>query len=305
MQRLFKRPQWFRSKATSQDQKRPYIVPTGFGFVFGTLALVQLIMAITAQNNLIYLFVFTEVSIALASMFFSNSNIHRAQLASMEAMTCFANEESWVEIQLKNTKPSYQLYLKWSFQKNGSYPLLPSSHQIQIPWTPRRRGLQALPKLVIESTFPFGLLRCWKVIRSKKEVLVLPERKGNASYPSSTRGDSTVDQLGLFHDIRKFQRGDWPRRIDWRASQRSQQMMIRRYEEESAVQLDFSWEQTAHLKDIEERISQLALWIDIAERQGAHYSLRVGSWNSGRYRGPQHWQKCFEFLALIDESGLR
>ena len=78
--------------------------------------------------------------------------------------------------------------------------------------------------------------------------------------------------------------------------------MIRRFEEESAVQLDFNWEQTSGIKEFEDRVSQLALWVDQAERQGAEYSLQVGNWKSGRSRGPNHWNRCFEYLALMEKG---
>ena len=301
--RRFKRPQWVQFRSWDTSHKRPYIFPTGFGFAFGLIAVLQLMMAIFSQNNLIYLFVFSEISIALSSMFFTNNNMHRVQLSQISVTTSFAHEETSAEVSLINSKPTYQLQARWSFSKMP-IPFPASGSQVQIPWTPRRRGYQKLPRLVIESSFPFGLLRAWKVIRSEKEILVFPQRKGNPGFPTTSRGDRSLDQQGLFHDLRPFQRGDWPRRIDWRASQRAQQLLLRRYEEETAMQLDFCWEQTRLIGDFEDRISQLALWIDQAERQGAQYSLQIGNWNSGRSLGGNHWNRCFEYLALLDEAKL-
>ena len=307
MLRLFKRPQWFRSKTgITGATKRPFIFPTGFGFAFGSLAFIQLIMAIASQNNLIYLFVFSEISIALASMFYTNLNIHRVRLDEIKTTDCFANEANWVEIYLKTLKdkPIYQTSLRWNSEKTG-LSLAPNTLFLSISWTPRKRGLQKLPALTVESSYPFGLLRSWKIQRSHQEILVFPARRGNVAFPPSAIGDKAVDKQGLFYDLRPFQRGDWPRRIDWRASQRAQKLLIRRFEEESSMQLAFEWSDTAHLTNAEERISQLALWVDTAEKQSSDYSLRIGAWNSGRGRGYAHWRKCMEHLALMSTKGLK
>jgi uncharacterized protein (DUF58 family) len=149
------------------------------------------------------------------------------------------------------------------------------------------------------------LLRSWRLQRSDKEVVVFPCRRGNTNFPAAATGDQAVDNQGLFYDLRPFQRGDWPRRIDWRASQRAQKLLIRRFEEESSVQLHFDWRQTAHLPHGEDRISQLALWVDKAEKQARDYSLQVGPWHSGRGRGPHHWQKCMQHLALVSLRELK
>ncbi len=257
-------------------------------------------MAIASQNNLIYLFVFAEISIALASMFYTNLNIHRVSLKEISTGDCFAQEPNWVEVHLQtlNDKPIYQTSLRWNFEKEG-LSLPPATLMVAIPWAPRRRGRQRPPALTIESTYPFGLLRSWKLQRSDTEVIVYPARRGASGFPSSSVGDRAVDKQGLFYDLRPFQRGDWPRRIDWRASQRAQKLLIRRFEEESSMQLEFHWSQTAHLKNGEDRISQLALWVDKAEKQSSDYSLQVGSWSSGRGRGPAHWRRCMEHLALM------
>lgn len=263
-------------------------------------------MAIASQNNLIYLFVFAEISIALSSMFYTNLNIHRVRLRDISVSDSFAQEPNWVEVSLTTLKdkPIYQTSVRWSTEKTG-LPLPPATLSIAIPWTPRRRGQQRLPSLTIESSFPFGLLRSWKLQRTGQEVIVFPSRRGSSNFPSSSVGDRAVDKQGLFYDLRPFQRGDWPRRIDWRASQRAQKLLIRRFEEESSLQLQFHWQQTSHLPNIEERISQLALWVDKAEKQKTDYSLQVGPWNSGRGHGYGHWQKCMQHLALLSVKDLK
>ncbi len=277
------------------------------------LSLIQLIMAIGSQNNLIYLFVFSEISIALSSMFFTNSNILKTRLKKMKCSTAFAGEETWVQVQLFNGKkiPPQNLQVSWTkAQTDFKFPLdsfletFLENLQFSLPWIPKRRGLQSYPRLRIQSTFPFGLLRAWKVLQTEGELLVFPKRQGSPVFPISASLQSAQENAGLFFDLRVFAPGDSPRRIDWKASLRTQQFLIRRFEQEGTPRLNFIWQQTEKLPLFEDRVSQLALWVDLAERESAVYSLCIGSWQSKQSSGPSHWKDCLEYLALLEETKL-
>ncbi len=306
MLQAFRHPRWFQSKNWKLPTNKTFILPTGFGVAFGFLALIQLMMAIASQNNLIYLFVFSEISVALASMFFTNLNVQKMRIESASIESCFADEDNLLTLSLpkQKQKPSYQLAVRWR-DKTEPFEIPPQQDQIQIPWRPLKRGRHTLPSLVLESSFPFGLLRAWKIENLNQEITVYPSRRGSPQFPATLSGQTSLQERGLFFDLRAFQKGDSPQRIDWRASQRSQKILIRRYEEDSNLQLQFDLSQVTHLQGLETQISQLALWIDQAERQGASYSLQIDSWNSGIGQGFSHWHQCLEYLALLKPEDMK
>ena len=53
--------------------------------------------------------------------------------------------------------------------------------------------------------------------------------------------------------------------------------------------------------DLETRLSQLARWVVIAERQNHAYGLRLGGQRIAPGRGEQHFHACLRALALFEE----
>ncbi len=93
-------------------------------------------------------------------------------------------------------------------------------------------------------------------------------------------------------------------RIDWRASARRQELLVKNFEEMEKPSLRFSWEQTENIVSAEDRISQLCLWVDLADRQGHAYSLELGPHATGMDRGPAHRKACLKILAMISVAEL-
>ena len=92
------------------------------------------------------------------------------------------------------------------------------------------------------------------------------------------------------------------RRIDWRASARRQELLVKNLEENNKAPLVFKWEFTTHLGDFEQRISQLCLWVDEAERRGHQYALSVGDSLVEMDNGIAHWKKCMRVLSLLQPA---
>ena len=284
-------------------------MPTGFGVAFAGMILVLLVMAIGYTNNLIYFFVFFTTSICLTTMMVTNANIDRVFVKDVIATDLFMNEEAALEVILHNRKKNSSWGLKLFWSKKDSSTFLVEAPALQdqrtlVSWIPTKRGETSLPLLILESTFPFGLLRSWKRWKSSDAVLVFPERKGQTTFPNLSREAKGVDTTGLFREHRVFQASDSPRRIDWRVAAKQQKLLVKKFEAPEKSLLHFHWDQTRHLPSFEERLSQLALWIDLAEKQGHIYSVNIGSFDAKESQGEDHWRECMEFLARLEPSEL-
>ncbi len=298
MRRLFRLPLEFQLRASNNGfKKRPFIIPTGFGLLFGALAFVQLVMAISSQNNLIYFFVFAEISIALTSMFFTNYNIYRTYLKKISSQELYAQENNTVFIELASSdkKTPFHVFVRWNFEKNSTYAS--DSAIYELFWKPKRRGYQKFPKVHFESQFPFGLLKSWKVCQTTDSILVFPQRKGSLDIFKSSSSDQESSSQGLFQELKEYQRGDSPRRIDWRASQRTQKLLVKKFEDQKSSKMNLDWEYTRHLGSIEDRISQMALWVDVAQTKNFDFQVILPGWTSGVGSGKEHARSCLTKLA--------
>jgi uncharacterized protein (DUF58 family) len=121
-----------------------------------------------------------------------------------------------------------------------------SSASTSVSVTPVRRGPVSLPGPRASSSFPFGIIRKSVTERQPARVLVRPR-------VHALRRDALADTLGEaawgtgrprrrglgdeFVGLRDYTPGDSPRRIDWRASARSESLVVRQHAHAPAPRL--------------------------------------------------------------------
>ena len=105
----------------------------------------------------------------------------------------------------------------------------------------RNRGRYQFGPITVTTRFPLGLVRRGTRLNSKNELLVhprigalLPEWRRLLQHSVELVSDVKT-QAGPFHDelsrIREFRTGDDPRMIHWKTSARTNELMVREYEE--------------------------------------------------------------------------
>ncbi len=298
---LYKKIQQFLFK----NKTRTYIVPTSFGFAFAVLGLVLFALAVGAANNLAYIFIFFLISVALTSMSITNKNVDGLIISEPTGGIIFAEEPCNLGVLIQNKNATcvrdLEIYGKGYDQKLILNELDSGLEvSILVPWTAPRRGLINSPIFISQSDYPFGLLRAWKVFEFPKKFFVFPARKGDPTFPPLSVVSQENKNGGLFKDHRFYTSSDPLSRIDWKASARRQSHLIKTFEESENHSLYFCWEQTSHLNDFEARVSQLALWLDKAEKSGLLYSVKINDHQTLFESGKSHYLKCLEFLALMN-----
>lgn len=280
------------------------------------MSFIMLALAIGYLNNLLYFFVFLLISMALTGMWLTNKNVDSVVVRQIEALDLFANESGLFLLHIENKRPHiflYDIQISWQKNKEASEALiLKEVHLGQnqyLSFRPQQRGWQNIPRVVIQSVFPFHMLRAWKYYETSEKILIFPERKGQSEFPRTEGGlfsDNNqrlqVESEGLFRDHRDFQKTDSPNRIDWRRSLKHQKHLVRNYESPAEQNIQFTWQQTAHLESFEERVSQLALWVDLAFRQNYLFSLKLQDEPTGFDRTNEHYRFCMRQLALLQPA---
>lgn len=246
-------------------------------------------------------------------MYVANRNLEFIRFKNAYCGDIFAKQSNPVKITIENiynkNRYAFNVLLKATDGEpvvTKEIPEIPALNErfVELSWTPQKRGWQSLPRFQIESTYPFDMLRAWRNYLSSDKVLVFPEKKGNNSFPITSRSSQNAGQQGLFRDHREYSAGDQVRRIDWRASTKHQDLLVKVFENDESNSYEFSWGDTKHLTNFEARISQLALWIDLCERQNASYSLKIGSTQLKLNRGLNHYRECMQYLAELTSKDL-
>jgi len=290
--------------------KFPLAYPTvGFGallFVLGAMW-----YAASSQNSAaIYLLLFMLASVFLVSIPHTLTNLASVTLKVESAKPTFAGDEVCLPVEVVNSSRA---------TRYGIEVVLPDAHKtrervdcisresaarLTLRFPAHHRGEYTIERLNLTSCYPLGFVRASKRVVSNQTYLVYPKPAGSSQLPTndSRFGDGWAEQgLGPgddFAGVRDYVPGESQRHIDWKAVARGQPLMTKEFatETKGAVRLDFF---RLRFADVEEKLSQLTLWVIEAERARRPYGLRLPGVEISPALGQMHFHRCLRALSLF------
>jgi uncharacterized protein (DUF58 family) len=274
-------------------------------------------MAIGYGNNIQYFFVFLLVSMGITIAWTTNKNIESLVIEDLKNHYVFAKEKNWLTAQLVNLNNKkinlWDLEFAAQYREKENNEIhkieeLQKKADLNVIWEPDKRGYNQSPRILVQSEFPFFLLRAWKYFEKPKNVLVFPERKGikNLQFllAAQTNKDeaSKNDNEGLFRDYREFQNSDSPSRIDWKRSVKHRKHLVKNYEKSGERKILIEWSLTEGLGNFEDRLSQMTYWVDQCFQSNEFYSMKINDYQTDYKSDISHYKSCLEKLALLNEQ---
>jgi uncharacterized protein (DUF58 family) len=290
---------------------RIYILPTGFGFLFLFGAVLMIFIGAAYQNNLVNMLAFFMLSLIFVSMVQTANNLKDVVVEAIEVEGGHAGREFVVTSVLRNSGKDPRFNLETNLNKKkprlayeNVQPLLPLSRiKLRASYSAGRRGKETTNTLTVHTTYPLGLFRSWVKIEHPSEYYIYPALKGSMPLPSGGQGQTAshlANQKGGddFHGHRRYVIGDSFNHIDWKARARGRPLLIKEFSEGSPQALAFSYDSLSHLEP-EDRLSQLAQWIDQARTRRLPYLLILPDLVIPPGHGHTHAVRCFEALATF------
>ncbi|MGK0297024.1 MAG: hypothetical protein ACI9XC_000624 [Gammaproteobacteria bacterium] len=302
-------------KGINVSRKRLYIFPTRHGLVFGIMLAVMMMGAINYTNSMAYMLTFLLISLFLVCILHTYRNLRGLIVSTNNARSVFAGEIAEFPIIFDNRNSPQRSSISihpWptrrkrkKIQQNGvEYTRIDTEQLVRdvLPMQTTSRGYLKPERLRIHSAYPLGLFRAWSYLSCKSFCLVFPKPEGDSRLPyftEHTTQDQKGEQIGTddFIGFRQYRPGDSIRNIDWKILAREQGVMVKKFSGSGARQLIIHWDQTSHLDNIEKKISQLALWIIRAEKNGLRYGLVLPDIKIDLDHGEKHQLKCLGMLA--------
>jgi len=310
---------WWQARQPVADihrttQRNVYIVPTLAGLAFcGTLG-VLLLASINEQLSLGYGLTFALTGAGLASMHTTHANLRGLQMDLKAPDGVHAGDEFTLELRLHNAGSArFGIAVSALLDSGATEPAwvdVPAlGHAVlRLRLPALKRGLAALPRLVISTRFPLGFFRAWSYWRPASQVWVYPRAEdvlapfptqaeaGGGEAASTRQSASGTD----FSGVRSYRRGDSMKQILWRKSglalDQGLPPWVRETEAPLARDLWLDWRDTQG-RDTETRLSRLTAWVLAAERLGQPYGLRLAGRELPPALGAAHRQACLELLA--------
>ncbi|NNC77510.1 MAG: DUF58 domain-containing protein, partial [Woeseiaceae bacterium] len=175
-----------------------------------------------------------------------------------------------------------------------------------LPLPTNERGWVPMHRFGIRTMFPFELFRAWAWLHMDLRGLVYPKPAAEAPVPPPSQmalGHRQHDARGEedFAGLRRFNIGDSPRNVAWKAYARSGQLLSKRFAGADTSSQWFDFDEM-DATDVETRLSVLTRWIIDADRTREDYGLKMPGVSLAPSHGEAHRNACLEALALF---GLR
>lgn len=287
--------------------RRVYILPTGVGLVFGLMAFAMLLGSMNYNNNLSFVLTFLLIGIGFVAMHQCQRNLVGLELSFAGTDPVFAGQSIRFRIAITNQSRNarYGICIYHDKTESEVHDLQPGESKLFIlPVTTDRRGWIKLDRFGIRTLFPFELFRSWAWLHMDLRGLVYPNPSEHPPEPPPTRvahGHRQHDARGEedFAGLRRYNVGDSPRHVAWKAYARGGQMLSKQFAgaDTSSQWFDFDGISSA---EVEERLSILTRWIVNADRTLEDYGLRIPGGEFPPAHGDTQRRQCLEALALFD-----
>lgn len=292
---------------TTLTQRNVFILPTGPGFMLGATVLVLLVASINYQLNLGYLLTFLLAGSAVVGMYLCHGTLRGLSLSLVPPDPVFAGASAIITVHLHNQRRStrYGIGLALSGSDQWVWSDVPAqgSATVHVAFKTARRGLHRLPVLTAETRFPLGTFRVWTIWRPAAQVLVYPvaERLPPPLPPGEPRAEGAASALqhasGDFDGVRAYRRGDPLKRVVWKKTAKTDDLVSRDDGEAQHLELWLDQGQCGS-SDKERQLSRLCAWVLEAQKRELDYGLRLSSCQIPPARGAAHQRQCLEALAL-------
>jgi uncharacterized protein (DUF58 family) len=292
-------------------QHNVYILPTRGGLAFGLTLLVMLLSSINYQLNLGDVLTFLLAGSGLVSIHMTHGTLRGLTLRLRPAAPVFAGEAAQIEVVLSNpgsARHGLGVHFRDLRHSRGrAWCDVPAQGQASahLSIVPPTRGWHAVPTLIVETRFPFGLFRAWTLWRPAGRVLAYPRAEQPAPQlptAQSAPGDAVHARQGEGSEldgVRAWRRGDSLRQVAWKKMARSGQLVSRENSADASRELWLDWQASAGAgSDTEARLSRLTAWLIAAERLGLAYGLRLPGQQLAPDRGELHLRSALQRLAL-------
>jgi len=291
-----------------KQRKFPSVYPTasfgGLLFVLGAMW-----YAASSQNSAAaYVLLFALTGVSLVSIPHTLINLAGVTIALEAVKPAFAGQEVSLPVEIMNgsraTRHGINVTSSGSSRERKRVDWIPAGKaaRVTLRLPARQRGEHEIGTLCLTSVYPLGFVRVLKKFATSQSYVVYPKPAGDLQLPLSRarsphrRPPADFGEGEDFAGVRAYVPGESQRHIDWKAVARGRGLMTKQFaaEAEGSVYLDFS---ALHFADVEERLSQLALWVIEAERARRPYGLRLPGTEIMPAVGEPHFHQCMRALS--------
>ncbi|MGQ9424705.1 DUF58 domain-containing protein [Gilvimarinus sp. F26214L] len=289
-----------------------YIFPSRAGLGFLVLNLTLWLVGTNYENNLVLGLAFLMVALFVVTILHTFANLSGISVRRLGGSPAISGEKSEVRLLVRRSgsRPRDNVVLRWAGSEPVVLSLFEQDEETVSVFVPTAgRGWFNPGRLVVETRYPLGLLRCWTRLNMDCQILVYPRPVPAGPLPlAESLRDEGEQSSSRGHDefagYRDYQAGDSLRDVAWKHYARGMGL----HTKDSSAYLDrrlwLDWDYLGGM-DREARLSRLCYWVLEADRGNVEYGLRLPGESLPPGRGSTHRDQALQMLALFETGELR
>ena len=304
---------WFETRnPPSRDQillhnRRLYILPTRFGYLFAIMLVFLFLAAINYQNSMAFVLTFMLTSLAIISLWHTHKNLLGVNVKAQIPRPVFCGEQVELRFELSHANQSrrYAIGIQYDELPPVYIGLAPAGDREAVLRLPATRRGQFRPRgITVFTRYPTGLFHAWGWLRFDLPILVYPKPQPQARLQQTMfeqfEGETSTSTIegDDFAGLREHREGESLRHISWKAYARGKGLLTKTFQGHARPSIWIDWEQLRE-GSFEDRLGFMTALVLAAENEEQKYGLRLPGTTIEQGYGSAHKHACLYALAVF------
>ncbi len=298
-----------KAHTVNLNRKNLYTFPNLAGLVYLVIIVIIWMLGTNYQNNLILALAYLMISVFVVSILHAFTNMAGLTVKFVGAKPAFAGEPATFILELTATHKfgCDYLELRWPGGDTQLVTLNPNEPlRVNLLAHSKERGYLQPGRLLAQSHFPLGIIRCWTWLNLDAQALIYPapiasEEPKHQASDGHQEGGSSQRGGDDFSGLRGYQPGDPIKHIAWKQYAQEKGLFTKEYEAFFSAEKWLDWNSLSLPQ--EPRLSGLCYWALQYEQRQIPYGLSLPGITLEPALGEVHLQAVLKALAEFNLPG--
>jgi uncharacterized protein (DUF58 family) len=292
--------------------RRLYILPTRFGYLFEIMQLLLFFAAINYQNSMAFILTFMLASLGIISLWHTHKNLLGIKVRLQIPRPVFNGEpcELKFEVSHANNSRRFAIGIEYAGEAPVYLRLEPAGStvaKLKIPTT--RRGQFKPSGITVFTRYPTGLFHAWGWLKFDLPILIYPRPAARIKLQQSMveQYDGQVSTSTIegddFAGLREHREGESLRHISWKAYAQGRGLLTKTFQGQARPTFWIDWQLLGE-DSLEDKLSFMTALVLAAENQEQKYGLRLPGTTIEQAFGNSHKHACLQALATFRQADL-
>ena len=299
----------FAENQHTLSRKKLYIFPSKRGFAYIAIVFILWLLGTNYQNNLILALAFLLTSVFVIAILHTHNNLASLKIEYTGASPTFAGDDVAFTFLLSTPAKHFTESVEMAWLDGDDMvvnidvdPLIAIS--VQVPQMAKRRGWQKPGRMLVQSYFPLGLLRCWSWLSWDVAALIYPQPQAigvSNSRVADVNGEGVHPVSGGddYSGLKSYQPGDSMKHIAWKAFAQERGLYVKEFSQNVSQErwLDFN---DISVTDVEGKLSAMCHWALYFCQNDEYFGVKLPGIIIDPDKGENHRRRVLEELARYE-----